>query len=252
LRTSIYLGYRRLLYKESDGLSNSYITNIAEALSPSLMHMHIRTLQKVASRYAPSRVLSFDVVHVFAALQMIGNNGMTSRNALCSGLVLGEGTIKTLVKHLKMQGLIETSNRGTKMTAKGKGICEGLLSAIPAEMSLPKCSVSLSRFNYAVLVREFGFAVGLGIEQRDAAIKMGAAGATTLLFKDNKFVMPANSTDSLKKEPRVRRMVVEKLNPRGGDVIIIGSADSNEKTAELGAKNAALLTIFSHEKHHHR
>ena len=216
------------------------------------MHMHIRTLQKVASRYAPSRVLSFDVVHVFAALQMIGNNGMTSRNALCSGLVLGEGTIKTLVKHLKMQGLIETSNKGTKMTAKGKGICEGLLSAIPAEMSLPKCSVSLSRFNYAVLVREFGFAVGLGIEQRDAAIKMGAAGATTLLFKDNKFVMPANSTDSLKKEPRVRRMVVEKLNPRGGDVIIIGSADSNEKTAELGAKNAALLTIFSHEKHHHR
>jgi hypothetical protein len=216
------------------------------------MHMHMTMLQKVASRYAPSRVLSFDVVHVFAALQMIGkNNGMTSRNALCSGLVLGEGTIKTLVKHLKMQGFIETSNRGTKMTAKGKSICEGLLSAIPAEMSLPKCSVSLSRFNYAVLVREFGFTVGLGIEQRDAAIKMGATGATTLLFKDNKFVMPANSNDSLKKEPGVRRMLVEKLNPREGDVIIIGSADSNEKTAELAAKNAALLTVFSHEKHHH-
>ena len=215
------------------------------------MHMYIMMLQKVASRYAPSRVLSFDAVHVFAALQMIGNNGTTSRNELCSGLVLGEGTIKTLVKHLKMQGLIETSNRGTKMTAKGKGICEGLLLAIPAEMSLPKCSVSLSRFNYAVLVKEFGFAVGLGIEQRDAAIKMGATGATTLLFKDNKFVMPANSNDSLKKEPRVRRMLVEKLNPREGDVIIIGSADSNEKTAELGAKNAALLTVFNHEKHHH-
>src|SRR5215204_2986885 len=131
------------------------------------MHMYVMILQKVARRYAPSRALSFDVVHAFAALQMIGNNGTTSRNALCSGLVL----------------------------------CEGLLLAIPAEMSLPKCSVSLSRFNYAVLVKEFGFAVGLGIEQRDAAIKMGATGATTLLFKDNKFVMPANSNDSLKKEP---------------------------------------------------
>jgi hypothetical protein len=63
--------------------------------------------------------------------------------------------------------------------------------------------------------------------------------------------MPASSSDSLKKEREVRRMLVEKLNPREGDVIIIGSADSNEKTAELGAKNAALLTIFSHEKHHH-
>jgi hypothetical protein len=215
------------------------------------MHMYITMLERVASRYAPSRALSFDLVHVFVALQRIGNKGVTSRNALCSGLVLGEGTVKTLVKHLKMQGLIETSNRGIKMTVKGNGVYEGLLSAIPAEMSLPKCSVALSRFNYAVLVREFGFAVGLGIEQRDAAIKMGATGATTLLFKDNKFVMPVSSNDSLKKEREVRRMLVEKLNPRDGDVIIIGSADSNEKTAELGAKNAALLTIFSHEKHHH-
>ena len=214
------------------------------------MHMYIKMLEKVTSRYAPSRVLSFDVVHVFAGLQIIKkNNNITSRNALCSGLVLGEGTVKTLVKHLKMQGLIETSNRGTRLTAKGKSICEGLLSAIPAEMSLPKCSIALSKFNYAVLVRDFGFAVGLGIEQRDAAIKMGATGATTLLFKDNKFVMPANSDDSLKKEQEIRRMLIEKLNPKEGDVIIIGSANDNEKTAELGAKNAALLTIFSHEKH---
>jgi len=214
------------------------------------MHMYIMMLERVASRYAPSRALSFDLVHVFATLQTIGNRGITSRNALCSGLVLGEGTVRTLIKHLKMQGLIETSNIGTKMTVKGKSVYKGLLSAIPAEMSLPKCSIALSRFNYAVLVREFGFAVRLGIEQRDAAIKMGATGATTLLFKENKFVMPANNNDSLKKEQDVRRMLVEKLNPKDGDVIIIGSADSDEKTAELGAKNAALLTIFSHEKHH--
>src|ERR671915_1243691 len=214
------------------------------------MHKYIMILERVASRYAPSRTLSFDLVHVFAALQRIGNIGITSRSALCSGLVLGEGTVKTLVKHLKMHGLIETSNRGTRMTAKGKSVYEGLLSTIPAEMSLPRCSIALSRFNYAVLVREFGFAVGLGIEQRDAAIKMGASGATTLLFKENKFVMPASSDDSLKREREVRRMIVEQLNPREGDVIIIGSADNNGKTAELGAKNAALLTIFGHEKHH--
>ncbi len=214
------------------------------------MHMYIRALEKVASRYAPSRVLSFDVVHVFAALQLIEKRGRTSRDALSNGLALGEGTVKTLVKHLKMNGLVQTSNGGTKMTTKGMGICEGLLSVMPSELSLPKCSVALGRFNYAVLVREFGFAVRSGIEQRDAAIKMGATGATTLLFKENKFVMPASSHDSLRKEPKVRRMLVEKLKPTDGDVIIIGSADKSEKTAELAAKNAALLTIFSHEKHH--
>ncbi len=214
------------------------------------MHMYIKALEKVASRYAPSRVLSFDVVHVFAALQLIERKGRTSRDALSSDLALGEGTVKTLVKHLKMNGLVQTSNGGTKMTAKGKGICEGLLSVMPSELSLPMCSVALGRFNYAVLVKEFGFAIRSGIEQRDAAIKMGATGATTLLFKEGKFVMLASSHDSLKKESQVRRMLVEKLKPEDGDVIIIGSADSSEKTAELAAKNAALLTIFSHEKHH--
>lgn len=213
------------------------------------MHMYIRALEKVASRYAPSRSLSFDIVHVFAALQLIEKSGKTSRNVLCDGLALGEGTVKTLVKHLKMSGMVHTSNGGTKMTAKGLGICKGLLEAMPAEMSLPKCSIALGTFNYAVLVREFGFAVRSGIEQRDAAIKIGATGATTLIFKDGKFTMPASSQDSLKKDPVVRRMMVGNLRPEEGDVIIIGSAES-EKTAELAAKNAALLTIFSHEKHH--
>ncbi|HEX7032600.1 MAG TPA: DUF4443 domain-containing protein [Nitrososphaera sp.] len=211
--------------------------------------MYIKALERVASRYAPSRVLSFDVVHVFVALQLIEKSGKTSRNALCDGLALGEGTVKTLIKHLKMNGLVQTSNGGTKMTAKGKGICRGILEAMPAEMPLPKCSVALGTFNYAVLVREFGFAVRSGIEQRDAAIKMGATGATTLIFKEGRFTMPASTQDSLKKDPAVRKMLSASLRPEEGDVIIIGSAES-KKTAELAAKNAALLTIFSHERHH--
>jgi hypothetical protein len=214
------------------------------------MHMYIKALEKVASRYAPSRVLSFDVVHVFAALQLMKNKGRTSRDAMSSSLTLGEGSVKTLVKHMKMHGLVQTSNGGTRMTAKGKGICEGLLSAMPSELSLPRCTVALGRFNYAVLVREFGFAIRSGVEQRDAAIKMGATGATTLVVKEGKFVMHASTQDSLKKEPLVRKMLVEKLRPEDGDVVIIGSADNSEKTAELAAKNAALFTIFSHEKHH--
>lgn len=210
--------------------------------------MYIKALEKVASRYAPSRNLAFDIVHVFAALQIMAKEGRASRGTLCKELALGEGTVKTLVKHLKMHGFVQTSNGGTKMTAKGGGICSELLSSMPAEMALPKCSIALGKFNYAVLVKELGYAVRSGIEQRDAAIKMGAIGATTLLFKEGRLVMPASSHDSLRKEPAVRRMVIEKLQPEEGDVIIIGSADSG-KAAELAAKNAALLTIFSHEKH---
>ncbi|HZB74036.1 MAG TPA: DUF4443 domain-containing protein, partial [Nitrososphaeraceae archaeon] len=43
--------------------------------------------------------------------------------------------------------------------------------------------------------------------------------------------------------------LVHKLKPDYGDVVIIGSDDTNQRIAELAAKNAALLTVLSHEKH---
>jgi hypothetical protein len=163
--------------------------------------------------------------------------------------MLGEGTIKTLVKHMKMHGLIETSNGGTRLTAKGRGICSEILVSMPAEMSLPECSIALGKFNYAIMLKELGYAIRSGIEQRDAAISQGATGATTIVFRDNKFLMPGTNHDSLRKDRHIRSLLFEGMKPEEGDVIIVGSADSNEKTAELAAKNAALLTIISHEKH---
>jgi hypothetical protein len=150
-----------------------------------------------------------------------------------------------------MKDLIETTNSGTRLTEKGITILSGLVCSIPAETSMPKSSVALGKFNYAVLLRQFGFSIKTGIEQRDAAIKMGATGATTLLFKHNKFVIPStnNYYDSLEEEPHIAKLLIEKLQPKDGDVIIIGSAVENVRIAELAAKNAALLTIVDHEAH---
>jgi hypothetical protein len=85
-----------------------------------------------------------------------------------------------------------------------------------------------------------------------ASIKMGALGATTLLFSKGRFVMPNTNNimfDPLKKEPSIYELLVKKLEPVEGDVIIIGSDDINRQTAELAAKNAALLTLINHKKH---
>jgi hypothetical protein len=169
---------------------------------------------------------------------------------LCRELVLGEGAIKTLIKHMKMDGLISTTNGGTKMTPKGKEICYQLTSSIPSETRLPKCSVALGKFNHAVLLKNLSYGLKSGIEQRDAAIKMNGTGATTLLYIDKKLVMPTNlHRDSLKEEPGIRKLLIGKLKPIQEDVIIIGSSDYNSKTAELAAKNAALSTLVTHETH---
>jgi hypothetical protein len=214
------------------------------------MHMYVKTLEQISSRYAPSRILSFDIAHIFKALQLIDTRGHISRETLCKELNLGEGSIKTLVKHLKMKHMIKTSNAGTKMSDKGKDLFEELLSSVPTECGIPKCSIALGKFNYAVLLRQLSFAIKSGIEQRDAAIKMGGIGATTLLFRNGKFMMPTANYDSLRKEPGIHSLLIEKLRPEDGDVIIIGSDDKDGRIAELAAKNAALMTISNHDKHH--
>lgn len=216
------------------------------------MHMFIKALTKVASKYAPSRGLSFGVVHIFKTMQLIDRNGHVGRELLCSELGLGEGSIKTLVKHLKMNNLIKTSNRGTTLTDRGNAIFSGLISSVPAEVALPRCSLALGNFNYAVLIKELSYGIKSGIEQRDAAILVGGTGATTLLYLDDKFVMPTanRNQDSLKKDSKTRALLLEALKPEQGDVIIVGSSDTDKRTAELAAKNAALLTIVNHEKHY--
>jgi hypothetical protein len=93
------------------------------------------------------------------------------------------------------QNVSETSedarfDRIYKKRNKRKILLLKIFSVIPAGTSIPRSLVALSKFNYALLLKQFGFAIKSGIEQRDAAIKMGEVGSTTLLFKDDIFVMP--------------------------------------------------------------
>ena len=215
------------------------------------MHTYVKALTKVASRYAPSRMLSFELIHVFKVFQLLDQNGRVSRESLGQDLGLGKGTTRTLLKHMKMQGLVQSTNGGTRLTHKGRTISSELFRYIPRESAVPRCSIALGKYNYAVLLREFGFAVKSGIEQRDAAIRMGAIGATTLLYKNQQFLMPGKISNSLSNEIDIAILLVNNLRPTDGDVVIIGSDSNNKKTAELAAKSAALATIMNHERHHH-
>jgi hypothetical protein len=212
------------------------------------MHQILQLLTKVAERYAPSRLLSFDSVHVLKTMQLMDNKKKTSRSLLMRELGLGEGSVKTLVKHMKMSGLIENSNAGMWTTNKGKIVYEKLHCMIPNETDIFKCSIALGKFNYAVLIKDIAFNVKSGIEQRDAAIKLGAVGATTLIFKNGSLLMPGTREDLLRNNRKIHSLILKKLKPEDNDVVIIGSSE-NKRTAELAAKSAALHTIANHEKH---
>jgi predicted methyltransferase len=187
-------------------------------------------------------MLSFDLVHVFKTMQMMSDGKKISRSLMMQELGLGEGSIKTLVKHLKMQGLVENSNAGMWLTSKGETLYAKLYILIPKEMDIAKCSVALGKFNHAVLLKDMASNIKSGIEQRDAAIKAGAVGATTLLCKNDRLVLPGTGEDLMRNDQKIHLLIMEKLSPKQNDVIIIGSSQ-NKKIAEMAAKSAALYTI---------
>jgi hypothetical protein len=82
-----------------------------------------------------------------------------------------------------------------------------------------------------------------GIEQRDASIKAGAAGATTYVIRDSKFQTPGSSQDCQKDFPsRAWQVLRNELQPDEADVVIVcGSQD--RRTSFIGAMSAALSLL---------
>jgi hypothetical protein len=180
---------------------------------------------------------------------LLKRDGHVSRLLLINELDLGEGSIKTLIKHLKMEKLIITTQKGTAMTERGEKIFEEMSQYICSETQVPKSSISIAEYNHAILLRNMKFAIKQGVEQRDAAIKMGAKGATTLLFNNGKFLIPGSRFNALKGEKAIEKLLKDNLKPEENDIIVIGSDDNEYITAELASKLAVLQTLENHEDH---
>ena len=196
-------------------------------------------IERVTRKIAPGRAPSFNEAQVVKALEIICAHGTVGRVRLSKELELGEGATRTLLKHLKKEGLIEGSRRGITFSEYGKKLFSNLRSKISEGIDVPNSPLTVGPFNIAVLVRDMAHGVRRGVEQRDTAIKAGALGATTLIFSRSKLVMPSSEEDVFKGISSIYDMLVSKLNPKENDVIIVGSGE-NKPSAEIGAKMAAL------------
>jgi predicted transcriptional regulator len=209
----------------------------------------LKIVGRIASKIAPGRTPFFTEAHIIKALEEIEAQGQVGRIKLSKKLGLGEGTTRTLIKHLKMEKLIKISKSGIELSEIGERLFSTLRAEISEEIEVPPSPLTVGSFNIAVLVKAGGSAVKYGLEQRDAAIMTGAYGATTLIFSNNQLTMPTITEDVFKDIPLIRDTLVSKLKPEENDVIIIGSAE-DKRVAELGAKMAAfeLLKSRSNEK----
>ena len=180
----------------------------------------LEVIERVAGKIAPGRSPLFTESHAIKALEEISAQKGVGRLKLSKELQLGEGAARTLVKHLKNEGLIEISKLGIMLSDYGKRVFSDLRSVVSEQVEVPSSSLTLGFFNVAVLVRRGANAVKYGLEQRDAAIIAGAKGATTLIFSENKLTMPGAKDDVFKGKLTMRNLLLAKLKPKEGDVII--------------------------------
>jgi hypothetical protein len=207
----------------------------------------IQILQNIVSRKDSAKVLTFSVPHVFKALQMLYKDHFVSRASFCKNLYMGEGAVKTMISHLKEESMVDSTKSGTFLTNKGSSFVKNLTTILAAESEIKKCRIAPGKFNYAILLKKYANATKSGMEQRDYAILYGATGATTLAYKDRRFVFPNEITDCLADDIKTKKTLLASLRPENGDLIIITSA-SDPFVAEISAKNSALWTLATHDR----
>ena len=171
--------------------------------------------------------MTFSIPHVFKALQLLYFDKFVSRAKLCKELHLGEGAIKTLISHLKDAKMVDTTKSGTYLTSKGKKFSENLSKVIKNECKINKSKIAQGKYNHAIILKNYEYAIKTGIEQRDFAIMYGSIGCISLLYKNNHFTFPSEDRDCLDDDPITRKKLYDNLCPENGDVIIISSSDDS-------------------------
>jgi predicted transcriptional regulator len=216
-----------------------------DELSKQLQTPHLeilKVLDRVGSKIARGPAPAFNEAHTIKTIEIIQTAGIVGRISLSNSLNLGIGTTRTILKHLKNEGLIESSKYGFLLSEQGKQVFKNLRDQISRCTEVPKCALTVGPVVVAVLVKDMAHKVGRGIEQRNTAIRAGASGATTLVFSGKKIVMPSRKNHAIKGLSEIQAFVVSDLDPKDNDVVIFGSGE-DKTTAEIGAIMAAIKLL---------
>jgi hypothetical protein len=186
---------------------------------------------------------TFERAHLLLAFLTIGESGTIGRHLLAVRVGLGEGAVRTVLKRLREKGLADADASGCHLTREGRGAYSSLIKKLSPPVAVEGSRLTMGAAQVAVSVRGGGNAVKSGIEQRDSAIGVGAAGATTYVMWSSRFTIPSGSDDCERDFPSSAWAILRrKLKPTNGDAIILCGSDTAE-TARIGALSAALSLL---------
>jgi DNA-binding PadR family transcriptional regulator len=202
----------------------------------------IRLSKPADGRVAPA----FKPHQAAVALIMIGREQPLGRYELCDKMSIGEGSARTLLKRLTEADYIESDGKqGQRLTSKGQQLFDEIIQDVPIGLLLDIRQLVMYEYAFANLVKAKASKVTDGVRQRDEAIIQGGygkAGASTLIQKNVRLVMPPDDFHILLAYEDETLLIIESLRPENNDVIVIGSADDPNLAREVSM--AAVMTLF--------
>jgi DNA-binding PadR family transcriptional regulator len=185
-----------------------------------------------------------ELVKQLAALIWMDKYGITGRYRLGKALDLTEGVTRGLLRKMSDDDLIKTEGKGGfSITSKGREVLKRELEKfkIVDIKEIDVGTLKTSAESMVIHLRGLGFNVRNGVEQRDAAIRAGAEGATTMIFRKNRLFLPYDGRNVESLPETVSSKLTDNFKLRNLDVVIIGFAGDKSKALQ-GALAASILT----------
>ncbi len=194
----------------------------------------VKRIRQLAKSRAIGPNPSFTEFDLVKTIETIGQEAEIGRSRLSKELGLGQGATRTILDHLERAGLIKVERSGCILTSNGSKLLNNLRSIVKVGFEVPSTIFRIGQYNSGALVSSAGQRIKKGLEQRDAAIRVGASGATTLVYRNGKLLFPPEEVTS----EELSRKIIDIFQPNENDVIIITGGIS-PKAAEAGARAAA-------------
>ena len=190
--------------------------------------------------YRPSNlggpVPKFNDYHIWKAFQCLDDTNPVGRKKLSQILGIGEGSTRTILSMMQDQSMITIGKSGILLTDAGTEFKKSVHMDV-ADISIS--DLTIGDRDCAVRVPKMARNVKYGCEERDAAIKSGATGATTLIYTNGKLIFPGSDYPV---DPEVESKIRSVFSLKNDDVVIIGTGPTRE-SAEIGAVIAGLTIM---------
>lgn len=180
----------------------------------------------------------FNDANVYWALHVLSSGRRIGRKKLAEEIGVGEGSMRRIIDTLKEWDFILIKQTGITITKTG----QAFLQQMPIKVLDIQLEGSVvGRYQQAILVLGCADKVVNGMEQRDAGIKVGADGCTTLVIRDGKLMVPPDWNMD-EENPEMAYKIRKESGMTQSDALIIGGADT--KTAAIEAAVSAALQLF--------